>query len=215
MAREGIPFVGGAVFLSLACWLASDWIAPLTYATAAFGVLTAFVVFFFRDPERTPPPVPGAILSAGDGKVVSIERLDADDEYLEGPGIRVSVFLSVFNVHVNRIPMAGKVDFVDWRTGRFRVAFAVEASKENQQSIIGISNGSSRLIVKQIVGIVARRIACYLSAGDEVSLGQRFGLIRFGSRVDLILPDGVDIRVGVGDRVRGGETVIGVCSPHV
>ena len=82
MAREGIPFVGGAVFLSLACWLASDWIAPLTYATAAFGVLTAFVVFFFRDPERTPPPVPGAILSAGDGKVVSIERLDADDEYL-------------------------------------------------------------------------------------------------------------------------------------
>ncbi|MCH7498085.1 MAG: phosphatidylserine decarboxylase, partial [Candidatus Marinimicrobia bacterium] len=117
MAREGIPFVGGAVLLSLACWLASDWVAWLTYAAAAFGVLTAFVVFFFRDPERTPPPVPGAILSAADGKVVCIERLDAEEEYLKGPGIRVSVFLSVFNVHVNRIPMAGKVDFVDWRTG--------------------------------------------------------------------------------------------------
>ena len=215
MAREGVPFVGGAVLLSLVCWLASDWFAPLTYVAVAFGVLTAFVVFFFRDPERTPPPVPGAILSAADGKVVGIERHDAEEEYLEGPGIRVSVFLSVFNVHVNRVPMAGKVDFVDRRTGRFRVAFAPEASTENQQSVIGICNGSSRLIVKQIVGIVARRIACYLSAGDEVSLGQRFGLIRFGSRVDLILPEEVDLRVGIGDRVRGGETVIGVCLPHV
>jgi phosphatidylserine decarboxylase len=215
VAREGIPFVGGAVLLSLLCWLASDWIAALIYVSAAFGVLTAFVVFFFRDPERTPPSVPGAILSAADGKVISIERLDEEEEYLEGPGIRVTVFLSVFNVHINRIPMAGKVDFVDRRTGRFLVAYAPEASKENQQSIIGISNGSSRLIVKQIVGIVARRIVCYLKAGDEVTLGRRFGLIRFGSRVDLILPEGVDLRVGVGDRVRGGETVIGVCLPNV
>ena len=212
MAREGTSFVAVTTLLGLLCWLSADQVPFLSYLVVPFGLLTAFMVFFFRDPERTPSLVPGAILSAADGKVVGIERLAGEEEYLEGPGIKVSVFLSVFDVHVNRVPMAGTVDFVDWREGRYGVAFSAQASTDNHQSIVGISSGPTRLIVKQIVGIVARRIACYLNPGEEVDLGQRFGLIRFGSRVDLILPEKVDIRVGVGDRVRGGETVIGVWS---
>lgn len=211
MAREGIPFVGAALVFSLLAWLGSFQVAWLTFVALAFGAATGFMVFFFRDPERTAPADPSAILSAADGKVVSIEPLEGEDEYLESGGTRVSVFLSVFDVHVNRVPMAGKVDFVNWQSGSFHVAYAPEASSENKQSIIGISNESTRLIVKQIVGVIARRIACYLNTGDDVSRGERFGLIRFGSRVDLIVQEGVCIRVEVGDRVRAGETVIGTC----
>jgi phosphatidylserine decarboxylase len=133
----------------------------------------------------------------------------ADEEY-EGEGIRVSVFLSVFNVHVNRAPIAGTVDFVHWHRGRFRAAYKPDASLDNEHSAIGISSGQTRLVVKQIVGVLARRIACYLSPGDEVALGARFGLIRFGSRVDHILPGDAELKVQVGDRVRAGETVIGI-----
>ena len=141
--------------------------------------------------------------------MVSVERLPHDD-FLGGPATRISVFLSVFNVHVNRVPHEGEVDFVDRRSGRYRVAYAEQASEDNEQSVIGIRCGDHRLVVKQIVGILARRIACYLAPGQQVRRGERFGLIRFGSRVDLILPESARIEVSVGDRVRGGETVMGV-----
>ena len=209
MAREGFPFVLVAAALTGICWLGATYYSGLTYAAVASGVVSAFFVFFFRDPSRIPPPDPGAIVAAGDGRIVAIEPT-GEEEYLNGTGIRVSVFLSVFNVHVNRAPMAGTVDFVTWHGTGFSAAYKAEASEDNTQSVIGISNSATRLIVKQIVGVVARRIACYLSPGDEVRQGERFGLIRFGSRVDHILPSETEIRVEIGDRVRAGETIIGI-----
>ena len=209
MAREGIPFVAAGLLLAAACWYARQWSPSLAPGSAVFGLAAVFMAFFFRDPRRRAPGLPGAVVSAADGRVVSVEPL-AHDDYLGGPGTRISVFLSVFNVHVNRVPHEGEIDFVDRRSGRYRVAYAEQASEDNEQSVIGIRCGDHRLVVKQIVGILARRIACRLVPGQQVRRGERFGLIRFGSRVDLILPESARIEVSVGDRVRGGETVMGV-----
>jgi phosphatidylserine decarboxylase len=209
MAREGIPFVALGLALATACWYAQRWTPELVYGTGFFALTTGFMGFFFRDPRRQAPRQPGAVVSAADGRVVSVESIE-HDQYVDGPATRISVFLSVFNVHVNRVPLEGEVDFVDRRSGRYRVAYADEASEENEQSVIGIRSGDHRLVVKQIVGILARRIACHLVPGQQVQTGERFGLIRFGSRVDLIVPGSTQIQVAVGDRVRGGETVMGV-----
>ena len=209
MAREGWPFVAGGIGLALASWAAAQAVPFMEYGVILFGALACFMAFFFRDPRRTPPQLAGAVVSAADGKVVEIQPVE--EEYLDGLGTRISVFLSPLDVHVNRAPIEGKVDFVTRVRGGFQAAYRPDASAKNQQSVIGISNGSTRLVVKQIVGVLARRIACYLSEGDEVALGQRFGLIRFGSRVDHLLPQGVRVTVEVGDRVRAGETIIGVC----
>ena len=209
MAREGVPFVAGSVALLLACAVAAQFYPFILYAAALFGIVSCFMVYFFRDPHRTPPDQAGAVVSAADGRIVEIQPVE--EEYLQGSGTRVSVFLSPLDVHINRVPLDGRVDFVARHRGGFRAAYKSDASTQNEQSIIGISNGATRLVVKQIVGVLARRIACYLSEGDEVLLGQRFGLIRFGSRVDHLLPQSVRITVGVGDRVRGGETIIGMC----
>lgn len=209
MAREGLPFVGAGILLSLVFLWAAQIVPVLNVAVVVFAVFTGFMAYFFRDPRRTPPVQAGAVVSAADGKVVDIQPVE--EEYLEGNGTKISVFLSPFDVHINRVPLEGRVDFVARLQGEFQAAYHRDASTKNKQSVIGISNGSTKLVVKQIVGVLARRIACYLSEGDEVSLGQRFGLIRFGSRVDHLLPQTVRVTVGVGDRVRAGETIIGMC----
>lgn len=208
MAHEGLPFAGAALLLTVLCWLGAHTYPALGYAAVAGGVLAAFMVYFFRDPSRTAPMGAGLIVSAADGKVVAVEPL-ASCEYLDGPAVQVSVFLSVFDVHVNRVPMEGVVDLVRFQKGRFLAAFVAAASTENEQRIVAIRSGSTRIVVKQIVGIVARRIVCRVQEGEAVRRGQRYGLIRFGSRVDLILPGRTVLRVQVGDRVRAGETVIG------
>jgi len=210
IAREGFPFIGAGILLTALAWLASQYLSSLfLYPWVALALLTAFVVYFFRDPERSAPDIPGAIISAADGRVVAIDQLE-NDEDLAAPAVRVSIFLSIFDVHVNRIPIAGSVDHVERRSGAFGVAYSSIASTTNAQSVIAISNDSTRLVIKQIVGILARRICCYLSVGDRVRLGERFGLIRFGSRVDHILPLQTELHVQLGQRVRAGETVIGV-----
>ena len=213
IAREGWPFVGPGIALSVALWW--GWtVQPLLAVPAVLAtVLAAFMLYFFRDPRRQAPAdaEAGLIVSAADGKVVGIEPIEHEEyeKYL-GPGIvQLSIFLSPFDVHINRTPVAGSVDFVKWHRGRYLAAFVAAASTENEQSIIGIDSGAGRVIVKQIVGVVARRIVCHLKQGDRVGLGQRFGLIRFGSRVDLIMPSTTELRVQVGDRVRCGETIIG------
>ena len=209
MAREGIPFVAIGLVLMAACWYASNYVAAAQIGTGLFAVLSLFMAFFFRDPRRTPPEGEHLVLSAADGRVVAIDTVE-HDEHLEGAATRISTFLSPLDVHVNRTPLAGVVDFVKWHKGRFHAAFVAAASTENEQSIIGIRQGSTLVVVKQIVGVVARRIVCYLQAGDTIGRGEKFGLIRFGSRVDLIVPAGTRMQVQVGDRVRAGETVIGV-----
>jgi len=211
MAKEAWPILI-PIGICSAITLGLFWV----YSQPGFGYLggilavgTGFVAAFFRDPNRVPPADGGAIVSAGDGRVVTVQSIKADP-WLEGDGIQVSVFLSIFNVHINRIPVSGLVDAFEYRSGKFRLAFAHQASAENEQAVVRIQGSDFTIVVKQIAGFLARRIVCRLSKGDEVSIGQRFGLIKFGSRIDHLLPPTTSIKVKVGDRVKAGETIIGV-----
>ena len=213
MALEGIPFVVAAGVLLIALGLAATmtgigFLWGLTYAEA---VLLLFIVFFFRDPDRTTPKGRGVIVSAADGKVVTVKEVEFPDISAEKL-IQVSVFLSIFDVHVNRIPVSGKVREVKYFPGKFMLAWKEKASLDNEQTLISIDSEGKTIYLKQIAGLVARRISWQLDAGQSVEAGERFGLIRFGSRVDLLLPTDSRIEVKVGDKVKGGETVIGALS---
>ncbi len=197
------------------------FIGPLAVVTAllfAFGlrtpgylalVLTLFVLFFFRDPERVTPAGQGVVVSPADGRVIVVKDVFEPD-YLKQDVRQISIFLSVFNVHVNRIPTGGMVDLVKYNPGTFHVASVDKASTDNEQTAMVISSGGNRLLVKQIAGLIARRIVCYAKPGDAVKTGERYGLIRFGSRVDIFLPKTAEVNVKVGDRVKGARDVIGV-----
>ncbi|TFH03027.1 MAG: phosphatidylserine decarboxylase family protein [Calditrichales bacterium] len=180
----------------------------LKILSVLLGIVFVFNFYFFRDPERTIPSDPDLILSPADGTVVLIEDVD-EPYYFKQKVRRVSIFLSVFNVHVNRIPVAGKVEFLKYIKGKFLVAFADKASEENEQSAIGIRHEKGKILFKQIAGIIARRIVFHLEEGQAVNAGDRFGLIRYGSRVDMFFPDNVEINVKLQDKVVGGETIIG------
>jgi phosphatidylserine decarboxylase len=195
IAREGIPLVLAGLVLTVILWLAG-W-GGLALATLA---LSAFVAFFFRDPERDAPRREGAILAPGDGKVVAVRD--------EGPERMVSIFLSLFDVHVNRAPISGVVQEVEHRPGRFLSAYKEAASRENERTRIVISGDRGTVTFMQVAGLVARRIVCRLRPGQTVSAGERVGLIRFGSRVDVLLPPTADPEVVLGDRVRGGLSVV-------
>jgi len=165
-------------------------------------LLSAFVAFFFRNPRRVIPEDPNVIVSPADGRVVKVERV--------GNVTKLSIFLSIFNVHVNRSPMSGRIEAMDYKPGRFRAAFNHAASVENERNIIMLSQGNVKLVFTQIAGVIARRIVCWKKVGDLVEKGELVGLIRFGSRVDVLFPAGTEVTVQVGDRVRGGSSPIGV-----
>src|SRR5215831_11589205 len=188
-----LPLLGAA---ALAFGLRLYWVAIFLL------LLAAFVAFFFRNPRREIPSDPRVIVSPADGKVVKIERV--------GNVTRLSIFLSIFDVHVNRSPMAGRIDAIDYKRGKFQAAFKHEASVENERNTIMVSQGSLKLVFTQIAGIVARRIVCWKKVGDTVRKGELVGLIRFGSRVDILFPAGTDVTVEKGARVRGGSTPIGI-----
>jgi len=171
-----------------------------------FLALTGFVAYFFRDPERSIPTDPGLLLSPADGKIVDVSPLQNDR--VQPSGTLVSIFLSVFDVHINRTPITGTVVDVHYQPGRFLPAFRAAASNLNEQNIVTLQAAGSRIVIKQIAGILARRIVCYVKAGDKLNTGQRFGLIRFGSRVDIIIPPGFAVCARLGQRVRGGESVL-------
>ena len=183
-------------------------VLPLKIITVIVAILFLFNFYFFRDPDRTIPAGNDLILSPADGTVVLIEEVE-EPYYFKSKVRRVSIFLSVFNVHVNRMPVGGIVEFVKYITGKFLVAFADKASEDNEQSIIGIQHEKGKILFKQIAGIIARRIVYHVNEGDSVKAGDRFGLIRYGSRVDMFFPDNVKLTVSVKDKVYGGETVIG------
>ena len=211
MVRDGWVMVIPLGALAIAC-LVIDYVAPgvlWILLAAVFGVLALFIGFFFRDPSRRVPQGEGLVISGGDGKVVAVEEI-ANDPFIDGPATQISVFLSIVNVHVNRIPITGVVKLRQLIEGKFKLAFKDEASGDNAQMVLGIEGEQGRVLIKQIVGFVARRIVCNVHEGDEVCIGDRFGLIRFGSRIDVIVPTGTEIRVKNGDRVRGGETILGV-----
>jgi phosphatidylserine decarboxylase len=210
IAPEGLKIII-ITALILALFLILTYFLPvigLKIMTVLFALLFLFNFYFFRDPQRAVPPGENLILSPADGTVVMIEEID-EPYYLKKKVTRVSIFLSVFNVHVNRVPVTGRVTFLKYLEGKFLVAFADKASEENEQSIIGIQHARGKILFKQIAGIIARRIVCDLQTGMQVMAGQRFGVIKYGSRVDVFFPENTTLKVNLDDKVVGGETILG------
>ncbi len=204
-----IPFAKDGFRFLIPLGLLTALFLWLSWPIAAFiaGGFFLFVLNFFRDPERAIPPDANAVVSPADGKVVEI--VSETDPALSAPATRVSIFLNVFNVHVNRVPIAGTIETVRYNKGKFLAAFNHKASLDNEQNAIVVKNGPVQILVKQIAGLIARRIVCWAKEGDEYQCGQRFGLIRFGSRVDIFVPEGTRLVVKNGDIVKGGSSVIG------
>jgi phosphatidylserine decarboxylase len=199
MVRDGYKFAVPPLVLGAAA-------AALRWRTAAATLLSAgaFVAYFFRDPHRVPPGDPDVVVSPADGRVMEIvgEQLDGR------PGQRISIFLAIWDVHVNRSPMAGRVQRLDYRPGRFYAAMRSRASAENEQNVIRLETDRGEIVFKQIAGWVARRVVCWKKPGDSLALGERIGLIRFGSRMDVWLPEGAEIVAKVGQHVAGGVSVL-------
>ena len=177
--------------------------------TLIFLILSTFFLFFFRDPERKVPKDGNLILAPADGKVILIKPF-GNLEFVGGEGTLVSVFMSLFNVHVNRTPVSGEIKYFRYNPGKFFPAFKDKASLENEQTELGMENEHGKVVLKQIAGILARRIVCKLKNGDLVKAGDRFGMIKFGSRLDLFLPQNVHIEVKLNQKVKAGETIIGI-----
>jgi len=203
--RAGGPFVGGAWLIALAAWLYSGWLFALPFV--ALGV---FFAFFFRDPERVSPDDAHVVLSPADGEV---KFVGAAEPGVAPPGDwkQVSIFLSPMNVHVNRIPASGTVTRVSYTPGKFLPAYRHEAAAVNERSEVWLDRGNGQTIVaRQVVGILARRVVCRAKVGQQMHAGQRFGIMKFGSRMDVFMPTSATIMVKPGEMVRGGETVIAV-----
>jgi phosphatidylserine decarboxylase len=204
VAAEGWPFIVPLAIVTMLLF-AFGW-KIVGFATL---LLALFVLFFFRDPKRLVPEDKNAVVSPADGKVIVVKDTYESD-YLKQDVRQISIFLSVFNVHVNRTPYGGTVETVKYNPGRFHVASVDKASLDNEQTAMVIVNGNDKILVKQIAGLIARRIVCYAKPGDTLKTGERYGLIRFGSRVDIFLPTDAELRVKVGDRVKGARDIIGV-----
>jgi phosphatidylserine decarboxylase len=200
----GLPFIGGALALALVSGAAIGWVFAIP-----FVALGGFFAFFFRDPERVAPGGAHEILSPADGRVLVAGPAIAEAAP-PGEWQQVSIFLSPMDVHVNRIPAAGRVTRVTYTAGRFLPAYRHEAGSTNERSEIWIDHDGQTVVARQIVGLLARRVVCRVQVGAVVRAGDRFGIMKFGSRMDVFLPRTATILVEVGDLVRGGETVIGM-----
>jgi phosphatidylserine decarboxylase len=208
LALEGYPFILFSGFATLV-------LALLGFAVPALLglLLTGFVTYFFRDPARVLPEEPDAIVCPADGKVIIIGEVD-DDRFLHTRVRKISIFMNVFNVHVNRIPLTGTVERVLLSPGKFYAADKDKAVLHNEYAALTLTTpDNQRYTVVQIAGLIARRIVCRAEKGDRVTSGERFGLIRFGSRVDLYLPLSTQVTVKVGEKVKAGETVLGIMPP--
>jgi phosphatidylserine decarboxylase len=204
IALEGLKLIIPLAVLTIVLFVLG-WIV----AGAAGLILTLFMLFFFRNPRRAVVQGDHLVVSPADGKVVAVKDV-RDDDYLHQDVKRISIFLSVLNVHVNCAPVRGTVESIDYKPGKFNIAAVEKASLENEQTSMVIVGHGCKILVKQIAGILARRIICYVKQGDVVEKGQRYGLICFGSRVDIFLPENCEIRVKVGDRVKGARDIIAV-----
>lgn len=203
VAVEGIPFILGATVLTV-LFAVFCWIIPAIFA----GLLTLFIIYFFRNPERMSPQDERAVIAPADGVVIYVGN--SSEEHLGEEMTKISIFMSVFNVHVNRVPFSGRVLDAFYVKGKFLDARHGRASFENEQKgiVLEAANGA-KIVFVQIAGLIARRIVCYAEKGDQLIRGERYGLIRFGSRVDVYLPANTDIRATVGDKTVAGETVLG------
>ncbi len=206
LAREGWPFIAASLAASLLVWVVFGlgWSLPLWLATV-------FVVQFFRDPPRRVPADPLAVVSPADGRIVSLGR--AQDPYAKRDALRISVFMNVFNVHSNRSPVDGEVVEVRYFPGRFFNADLDKASLENERNAVLLRSGAGLVTVVQVAGLIARRVLCYTAPGQALQRGQRFGFIRFGSRVDLYLPPDAVPKVSIGDKVHASSSVLAQFAP--
>lgn len=203
IARDSWPYLLGLAVLSVIFYLIWPWIALIP------AILFLFILYFFRNPERTIIGDETMLVSPADGVVMDIERV-FEDRFLKGESIRIRIFLSLFNVHMNRVPMSGTVVYRDYRPGRMLPAFKSHASEVNEKNFVGIENQNLRVLVTQVTGFVARRIVCWVKTGDQVVRGERFGLIKFGSCTELFVPPYVEVAVKPGEKVVGGVTVMGL-----
>ncbi|HVF38691.1 MAG TPA: phosphatidylserine decarboxylase family protein [Gemmatimonadaceae bacterium] len=213
-AREGYPFIGiaaafavGAFALALARRSWTLWLVAVVMT-----ILALWVAYFFRDPERTGDRGGQIVVAPADGKLIMISEVD-EPNFVKGRAVRLSIFMNVFNVHVNRYPVDGVVRYVHYNKGKFLNAAAEKSSIENEQSSVGIESGNRRILVRQIAGLIARRIVTYSREGQTVKQGDRMGIIRFGSRVDVFLPVGSNLKVKLGALTTAGTTVLAELPP--
>ena len=212
-AREGYPTMALATVIMAGVFFITNifvehWLAWVIYVP--FAVMWGIVIYFFRDPERTPPQnSSGLIISPADGKVVLIKEIE-EDIYIGGKATQISIFLSPLNVHVNRNPLSGKLEYVKYHPGKYLMAWDENASIENERADFGVRHSSgTKVFFKQITGFLARRIVFHIKAGDNLKVGERFGIMKFGSRMDVIVPENVEILVKEGERTRAGESILG------
>jgi phosphatidylserine decarboxylase len=209
VAREGLPFILIATVLAVGAFglalMRRSW--PLWLLAFVLTVITLWVVYFFRDPERTGERGEALVVSPADGRVVMITDVD-EPSFMHGKATRISIFMNIFNVHVNRYPVSGTVKYVHYNPGKFMNAAADKASLDNEQMSVGLESGGKLVLVRQIAGAIARRIVTYSKMGDTAAQAERFGLIRFGSRVDVFVPTNSKVRVKIGDKPVAGTTVL-------
>ncbi len=204
IAEAGYPFIFAAAFATLVFALLDILVPALAGLAAVF-----FIAFFFRDPERFVPDAAGVVVSPADGRVVKTEQLE-DNPYIEGPCIKIGIFMTIFDVHVNRVPCSGRVEETRYQPGRFHSAGSDAASLKNEhQAIVLASDSEVRLCFVQVAGLIARRIICWVKPGDCVNAGERFGMICFGSRLDVYLPHDATLQVHKGEKVKAGRSVLG------
>ena len=209
IAPDGYPFIIIFALITILVYIfGKPWIAvlPLT--------ITIFIAFFFRDPERTMPGGNGIFVSPADGKIILIKNVYEKD-YLHTESKEISIFMSLFNVHVNRAPCDGKVSLIKHSPGKFLVAHKDAASMENENTVILLEGKDGKILVRQVAGYLARRIVCRVKVDDVLRRGERYGMIKFGSRLDIYLPKDAEIKIKLGDKVRAGETIIGVSKQSI
>lgn len=202
VSRDGWVYLAVLAILILLSYFIWPWLAILP------AILFLFILFFFRNPERIIPEDEMTLVSPADGVVMDVERVYEND-FFHGECLRIRIFLSLFNVHVNRSPIAGKVVFRKYKEGQMLPAFKSHASELNEKNYVGIENEHLRILVTQVTGFVARRIVCWVNKGDLLARGERFGLIKFGSCTEIFVPLDLEITVAKGDKVRGGASIVG------
>lgn len=201
IARDGWPHIIIALLISVALYFLKPWLSIIGL------IFVVFFCFFFRNPKRTGPECPDDLISPADGKVMSVTPLEEISD-LEGPAVCITIFLSLFDVHINRAPMSGEIFCRRYRPGKYLPAFKSHASELNERNTIGIASGDRKILVHQITGFFARRIVCDVTPGDQVKQRQRIGMIRFGSCTELVCSPDVKIKIKPGDRVKAGLTVL-------
>lgn len=210
IAREGystilVVFLF-SILVAIGASLGPNWLGTIIYPLLI--ILCGLILYFFRDPKRTSPTDDRLILSPADGRVVLIQQVH-EDEFIGGPATQISIFLSPLDVHVNRVPVTGKLELLKYYPGKYLMAWEDHASDMNERAHFGVKHKSGlKILFKQITGFMARRIVYHLEEGESIRAGQRFGIMKFGSRMDVILPENVDIRVQKGDRTVAGESII-------